>query len=219
MTTPTNRRSSTAVSRFPVKLVFLALCGMMSLQLSGCLSRPALVRQTFALTSPAPSEAQVKPGEGTIALRACTVSPLFANRPLVYRLGPETYEQDPYAGFLVNPSDALAIPVRGYLRNSGAVGDVAEPGSLLAVDRWLEVYASELYGDFQNPKQPAAVLTMRFIFFRAKQDSPNGVLLDRSFSRRIPLTENTATAVVAGWNQALAEIMSEVAANLAAPKS
>jgi cholesterol transport system auxiliary component len=214
-----NRHSAFAPSRILIRLMFLALCGMMSLQLSGCLSRPALLRQTFALTSPASADASAKTGTGVLAVRSCTVSPLFANRPLVYRLGPETYEQDPYAGFLVNPSDALAISVRSYLRNSGAFEDVAEPGSLLAADRWLEVYVSELYGDFRNPKQAEAVLTIRFVFFRAKQGGPNGVLLERSFSRRIPLTKNTAAAVVAGWNQALTEIMTQVAADLAAAKS
>ena len=201
-------------SRFIIRAGLLGLGAAASLLLPGCLSRPALVRQTFALTSPARTNATVKAAAGVLTLRSCTVSPLFANRALVYRLGPEAYEQDPYAGFLVNPADALAIPVRNYLRNSSAFRDVAEPGSLLEADRWLEVYVSELYGDFQKPNRPAAVLTLRFVFFRAQDGNPNGVLFDQSYSRRIELTKNTAGQVVAGWNQALAEIMTEVAADL-----
>jgi len=204
--------------RFAFGLLLTGLCGAMPLLLSGCLSRPALVRQTFALSSPAPSDTKATTGVGVLALRSCTVSPLFAGRALVYRLGPETYEQDPYAGFLVNPNDTVALEVRSQLRNSGVFRVVTEPGSLLEADRWVEVYISELYGDFQNPKQPAAVLSLRFVFFRAKAGAPNEVVLDQSYTRHLPLARNSAADVVAGWNQALTEIMTQVAADLAAAK-
>ncbi len=151
-------------------------------------------------------------------LRSCTVSPLFADRPFVYRTGPEAYEQDPYAGFLIRPANIIAIPVQDYLRHSGAFREVIESGSMLAADRWLEVYVAELYGDFRNRSQPAAVLTMRFTFLGAEGGKTADVRLERSSTRRIPLTENTAASVVAGWNQALAEIMAEVTAQLATAK-
>jgi ABC-type uncharacterized transport system auxiliary subunit len=211
MITPSKRR-------FAVATAFLCLYGTMPLLFTGCLTRPALVHQSFALASPASTGAAAKPGKGILALRSCTVSPLFEDRALVYRIGPEAYEHDPYAGFLVPPGSALEIPVRGYLRNSGVFRDIAESGSLLTADRWLEVYISELYGDFQSPGQPAAVLTIRFVFFRSESGNPSAVWLDQTCSRRIPLTENTAASVVAGWDKALVEIMAEVASQLTVPK-
>ena len=192
------------------------LVGALPLGFSGCLSRPALVRQTFALESPAPDRATTNRGDGVLALRSCAVSPLFESRAFVYRTGAEAYEQDPYAGFMVSPNNALAIPVRGYLRNSGVFRDVVEPGSLVQPDRLLEVQVSELYGDFRSPGKPAAVLSLQFVFFRSGSGTSPAVFLDKDYSRRIPLAENTAARVVAGWNQALAEIMTEVAADLAA---
>jgi ABC-type uncharacterized transport system auxiliary subunit len=183
---------------------------------TGCLSRPALVRQTFALASPAPSTLTTNRGEGVLALRSCAVSPLFESRAFVYRTGGEAYEQDPYAGFMVSPNNALAIPIRGYLRDAGVFRDVVEPGSLVQPDRLLEVYVSELYGDLRTPGKPAAVLAAQFVFFRSGSGTSPAVFLDKTYSRRIPLKENTAVSVVAGWNQALAEIMAEVATDLAA---
>jgi len=196
----------------------LGWCGAMTLLFTGCLSRPALVHHTYALSGPAHSEAAAKTGDSVLMLRSCTVSPLFEDRAFVYRTGPGAYEHDPYAGFLAEPGTAVAIPVRDYLRHSGAFREVVEPGTMLAADRWLEVYVSELYGDFRAGEQPAAVLTMRFLLFDSEKGSLSDVRLERSYTRRILLTENTAASVVAGWNQALAEIMTEVAAQLAGPK-
>lgn len=204
---------------FPLKVVAaLGLCGTMTLLFTGCLSRPALVHHTYALSGPAHSEAAAKTNNSVLMLRSCTVSPLFEGPAFVYRIGPEAYEHDPYAGFLVKPGTALAIPVRDYLRQSGAFREVIEPGTILTADRWLEVNVSELYGDFRTRGQPAAVLTMRFTFFGSESGRLSDVRLERSYTRRIPLTENTAASVVAGWNKALAEIMTEVTDQLATAK-
>jgi hypothetical protein len=183
---------------------------------TGCLSRPALVRQTFALENPPTHRASAKPGEGVLALRSCEISPLFESRAFVYRTGAESYELDPYAGFLVPPNRALAIPVGTWLRNSGIFREVTEPGSLLQPDRLLEIHVSELYGDFRSPAQPAAVLSMRFVFFRtgAIGNLPN-VLLGKNYTRHILLPENSAASLVAGWNKALSEIMTDVGIDLA----
>jgi hypothetical protein len=44
------------------------------------------------------------------------------------------------------------------------------------------------------------------------------VLLQKDYSRSIPLDQKTAAAVVACWDKALAEIMTESANDLAAAK-
>jgi ABC-type uncharacterized transport system auxiliary subunit len=189
---------------------------VLSLVAAGCLSRPALKRETFALESPGPAAAPAKTGHRVLAIRSFEVSPLFASQSFVYRLGGEAYEHDPYAGFIVPPDRALEIPVRAWLRNSGAFREVAEPGSLLQADRLLEVRVTELYGDLRAPSKPAAVLSMHFTFFQSEKGKPPGAYIAKNCSRRVDLPENTAASVVAGWNKALAEIMSEVASDLAA---
>jgi cholesterol transport system auxiliary component len=188
---------------------------VLCLGLAGCLSRPALVRRNYALQTPAIVQ-PTSQGRGVVAIRPCKVSPLFAGRSFVYRTGPDAYETDPYAGFLVSPAEALAIPIRAYLRNSGVFQDVAEPGTEIKADRVLEIHVSELYGDFRTPNQPAAVLSLRIILFDASGEGAGKVLFQKDYSRRAPIERNTAAAVVAGWDQALAEIMKEAAADLAA---
>jgi ABC-type uncharacterized transport system auxiliary subunit len=195
-----------ATFNFP--LLFTVYCLLITLAFTGCLSRPALVHQTYALHTAPPEKRAESSTQSILSVRTVQVSPLFERRSFAYRTGPDRYEFDPYAEFMVLPSRALAIPVRSYLRGSGVFQDVAEPGSELMANSVLEIHAHELYGDFRTPGQPAAVLTIRMLLF----DSETGqqkLLLQKNYSQRVPLKEPSAAALAAGWNQALTKIMSE----------
>ena len=185
----------------------------LTLLLTGCLSRPGTERQNFALQTPALTNTAAA-GTGVLAIRSCEVSPLFANRALVYRTGPNTYETDPYAGFLIPSGQALSIPVRAYLANSGLFGSVSEPDSSVLADRFLQVYVTELYGDFQKSGEPAAVLSLRVTLFESEQGRAGKHLFQKNYTQRVTLSKNTAAAVVAGWDQALGQIMGEVVNDL-----
>ena len=203
----------------PIRTTVLILLPLTLLvALTGCLSRPALLQQTFALYGPAITNVPAGANGRVLSLRAVEVSPLFDGRALTYRTGPESYELDPYASFLVDPARTIAIPLRAYLRNSGAFQDVIEAGSPLVADTFLQVHVSELHGDFRPPGPPAAVLSLRLTFFRSGNSNQPQVLLQKDYSRRVPLAQKTAAAVVGGWDQALAEIMAEVASDLAASR-
>jgi cholesterol transport system auxiliary component len=188
------------------------LCSIaLAIFLTGCLSRPALVHQDFALQTPA-AIVSATGGRGVLAVQPVEVSPLFASHALVYRTGPNTYEADPYAGFLVAPGDALGIPLRAYLANSGVFANVIAVGGPLKASQLLQVQATELYGDFRQPGPPAAVLSLRLVLVNAG----GNVLWLKDYARSVTLKKNTAAEVVAGYDRALAEIMTEVAADLKA---
>lgn len=184
--------------------------------LTGCLSRPALQRQNFALQTPAVASPATRPVGGVLVLRSCEISPLFAGRALVYRTGVNSYENDPYAGFLVAPDRVVALPFCAFLANSGLFTSVLEPDGLAMADQFLQIYVGDLCGDFQTPGQPAAVLSLRIVLFDAEGGKPGKVVFQKAYSRRQPISQNTAAAVVAGWNQALGEILNEIASDLKA---
>jgi cholesterol transport system auxiliary component len=190
------------------RIALLCAC----LAFTGCLSRPALVQHTYALQSP-PSNVKSNRGDAVLSVEACRISPLFAGRSLVYRTGPDVYESDPYANFLVTPDRVMDIPIRGYLRNSGIFKDVLEPGSSLKPDQVVEIHVGEFYGDLRKNVPPAAVLSLRFTLIAA--EGGNGQpLFQKDYSQRCPIGLNTADAVVGGWNQALGMIMKQVAIDL-----
>lgn len=192
----------------------LLLVAAIGLFLTGCLSKPALVTQSFVLQTPAITGSTPNAHGPVLALRPVQVSPLFAGQPLVYRIGPNEYETDPYAGFLVPPAQSLGISLRGYLAKSGIFANVIGSDSPLKADEVLQAHVTELYGDFRQPGHPAAVLSMRLVLTNAK----GVVLLLKDYSHSVPLKQNTAAEVVAGYDQALAKIMAEAAGDLVRKK-
>jgi ABC-type uncharacterized transport system auxiliary subunit len=182
--------------------------------MSGCLSRPALVRQTFALHPEPLAKTLGQKSQGVLAIRTVEVSPLFEGRSFVYRVGPDRFETDPYAEFMVPPDRALEIAVRTCLRTSGLFQDVTESRSQLQADTSLEVHAHDLYGDFRNSSAPAAVLSMRLLFFEGPTGQPQKLFLQRDYSQRVPLQEPTAAALAAGWNQALTQLTAQAESDL-----
>lgn len=210
MTTQSKSRKAAAPLALASALPFAVIAALL---LGGCLSKPALKRQTYAFQSPPPAATSSQSG-GVVAVQPVTVSALFEGQSFVYRTGAESYEADPYAGFLIAPARAISIAIRAHLLNSGRFSDVVEPGGPRAAGaKFVKVYVTELYGDFTNPSQPAAILSTRVSFSTTGDTS-----LPKNYSRRIPIQEKTAAAVMSGWDKALTEISSEMAADLAASR-
>ena len=144
-----------------------------------------------------------------VMLRSVNVSPVFDNNSFIYRTGPETYEIDPYASFMAAPGQAIAVAVRSRLLASGHFRNVVELGSLQQANLIMEVNVSEVYGDFSQPGKGASVLSMRISLFRVDNSGYRRPLLQKDYSRRIALKKKTAADVMAGWNEALNEIVTE----------
>ena len=194
--------------------IFILAPVTLGLLAAGCLSRPALVRQDFVLQTLPVARPAASPVGGVLVLTSCDVSPPFAGQALVYRTGPNDFETDPYAGFLVPPDKTLGIAIRSWLARSGLFANVVEPGSSVPADQSLVVYVDELYGDLRVPSQPKAVLSLSLVLFNTKMGNGEQILFQKQYSRNLPADQNTAAAIVAGWNQALGEIMDEFAADL-----
>jgi ABC-type uncharacterized transport system auxiliary subunit len=188
----------------------------LALVLTGCLSRPAILQQTYALQAPHSASPAAPKSNAVLALRVVAVSPLFTGQDFVYRMGPDEYEVDPYAAFLVSPSHTLAIALRDSLRDIGAFKDVVEPESQLTADIDLEIHVTELYGDFRKPGPPAAVITLRALFFEAGSKTAHHPFLEKEYTRRVPLPKQTAANLAAGWDQALSAIVGEIASDFTA---
>jgi len=177
--------------------------------LCGCASGPAWKRQTFAFSLPSDPPA-ANAGTNIVALNRVSIAPLFQSRSFTYRTAENSYEQDPYAGFLVSPERALAEPIRAWMRDSGVFGRLVEPGSGLEPALVAEVSINELYGDFRKASQPVATMEIHFIFYEVMDDTPGRIVLDTVCSRGTPLTRKTPAALMAAWDVDLREIMAEI---------
>lgn len=186
-----------------------------SLLVCACASKLPRTPQTFTIDAPEPRPVPPATATRVVSLRRAEVAPTYAGANLVYRIGPHDIERDPYASLAASPAWIVTSAIRGYLRDVEFIRDVVSPGDGAAVDAEIEPGLTELAGDFSNPSEPAASLTLQFrVLTPASGATAARERFLKSYSRRIPLSQRTAAAVVAAWNRALGEIMREFLADL-----
>lgn len=179
---------------------------------AGCVSKPALVPQTYAIDPPA---AAAPAGSRVLSLSRVDVSPPYGGSSFVYRSGEHGIERDPYASWAVSPGWMLTSAIRGYLKNAPFVRDVVSPGDGVPASATIEAHATELYAELGNPA--AAVLTLQFRVVTAPgAASPARELMLKTYTERVPLPERKAAAAAAAWNTALAGIMKSFETDLQA---
>jgi hypothetical protein len=173
-----------------------------------------LNKQTFAFSTSTIAATNTVASNRVLGIRNLQIAAPFDGRSFVYRTGEFSYVRDPYAEFLEPPAEELMAPVREWLRGSGNFSAVVEASSALKPDMLVEVSVSQLFGDFRQPEHPAAILTMRFVFFDATNGVPGKAIFQQEYSRSIPLSGPNAAALMAGWNQALSGIFVEMSPDL-----
>ena len=108
----------------------------------------------------------------------------------------------------------MTAPVRAWLRGAGGFSAVVERGSALTPGTLVEINVTRLFGDFRRPEHSAAVMALQFVFLDAPNGVPEKPLFQKEYSRNLSLSAPTAAALMAGWNQAMADILAEVASDL-----
>ena len=175
----------------------------------GCASGRNWKRQAFAFSLPSDPPITNPTGKIT-ALNRVSISPLFQSRSFTYRTGENSYEQDPYAGFLIPPERALAEAIRASMRAGGAFGSILEPGSSITPTLILEISINELYGDFRNPSQPVGTMGLHVIGCEVEDNLPRRVVFDKICSHETPLARKTPSALMNAWDADLREIINEI---------
>ena len=170
-------------------------------------------KKTFAFSMPAIAATNVVASDRVLGIRSLQIAAPFDGRSLVYRTGEFSYVRDPYAEFLESPEEELRAPVREWFRDKGDFNAVEEAGSASKPDTLVEISVSQLFGDFRQPDHPAAILTIRFVFFDTVNGIPGKVIFEQEYSQNVPLNAPTAAALMEGWNHAFAEILTEVSSD------
>jgi uncharacterized lipoprotein YmbA len=206
-----NINTPPCVLRIRNRLLLLPLLWL----LSGCLSRPPLHTQTLAFDPPAGSVLKgAARSQRAVSIRTLRVAAPFDDRSLVYRVRDFSYEADPYAEFLVSPGESLRPPIRSWMRQSDLFQTVVEPGSALKPTTMAEITVLELYGDFRQPSEAVAVLTLRFVLLDSPEGIPGKLAFEGEYSRRVLLKAKSPHALMAGWNEALNQILGQLGSDL-----
>ena len=143
------------------------------------------------------------------------ISPRYADRSFIYRTSTAAYEADFYNQFLTAPDSMIAEELRKGLAASELFKYVVGPSNPLQPNYVLEGSINALYGDFRDPSRPAAVLEIEFFLYN-QDPAASGVSLQKRYEKSVPLSERSPEALVKGWDQALADIVAALLADLKA---
>lgn len=177
------------------------------------IGKPIPTVTTFSVEPPLPPPAAMR-RSGTLRIGDVRVAPAFSGNALVYRLDDVRYTADFYNAFIAEPADLLGGKIAGWLQRAGPFQVVAQPDARVPASFVLDAAVTELYGDFRPGRMPEAVMTIQFILVDVGGIRPRSAL-ERSISRRVGLAEDSPEALVRGYGQALGEILTELAPQLA----
>ncbi|MCC7328030.1 MAG: membrane integrity-associated transporter subunit PqiC [Burkholderiales bacterium] len=181
--------------------------------LGGCsLTRPAPVKETFVLEPPLPA-ATARSQKGVLRVGTVTVGAPFRGRSFVFRETDLRYETDYYHEFLVAPAANIADATVRALAAAKVFASVV-PASVIAEPDWvLEGFVDALYGDARDAGKPAAVLSITWYLRRGDNDA--GVpVWSKKYERRVPFAAGSTNAYATALNDALGDILAELARDL-----
>jgi len=179
------------------------------------LERSAPERHYFVIELPRSADQSAPSGDDVLMVSNLRISPRYADRSFVYRTSDTGYEADYYNQFLASPDVMITEELRKGLAASSQFKFVVGPANPLQPNYALEGSINSLYGDFRNASQPAAVLEMDFFLYRENSNN-QGVVLQKRYTKSVPLNAKSPEALVKGWDQALQEVIAALAADLKA---
>jgi ABC-type uncharacterized transport system auxiliary subunit len=198
------------------------LAGCFSVDLEP-LNKDAPVRSRYLLDVPGPDTPSAA---APVPDRVLLVEPVYAASPydgrlLVYRTGPHRHEFDYYHEFLISPAEQLTQILRLYLGAAGVARRVVDSDSQAVADTLLSIDLRELRGDYRDPTQPAACVTLRAVLLgRDAAGELRAVRLAKDYATRVALPVDAAdhaadpAALVAGFSQALSALLAQLGADL-----
>jgi ABC-type uncharacterized transport system auxiliary subunit len=183
----------------------------------GLFGRERPAQQRFLLEAERPDAQPAPPGAPELEVRPFTTSSHLHGRRFVYRLGPDTLDFDYYHEFWAEPGRLVTEAVIRWLARAGLFAFVAEAGRGGPGGFVLDGELTELYGDYRDPRAPRAVLRLRCALLDEAGGSSR-VVLYREYEAARPVAAASREALVAGWNEALREILAALEQDLAAAR-
>jgi cholesterol transport system auxiliary component len=151
----------------------------------------------------------------TLRMGNVRVAAAYGGNALVYRMDEVQYTSDPYHAFRAEPGAMLGNLMADWLDHAGAFATVAQPGSAQPAAYVLDATVTELYGDFRKGRRPAAVLAVQFALIDQTGVRPQ-LMHERTIASRVELPQASPDALVRGYGEALAEILSQLVQDLGA---
>jgi hypothetical protein len=188
------------------------LSGMIYLtiaSLTGCVSleKPYPEKNTFVFSVNREEGFARGLPDTVLLIRNFSNSARFQTRNFVYRTGGLEYRTDFYNEFIAPPGDLITEETARWLQQSQLFGYITNSGEPMPT-HLLQGRVDALYGDFRPGHAATAVLELHLTLIDDRPATA-AIVLDRTYSREIPLDNRSAKSLMQGWNTALEEILAE----------
>ena len=191
------------------RLAKLACLGLFVIALAACSlpKRPALETASWMVAPERTGPAHQPRTDVWLKMGAVSTSPPFDGRSLVYRLGDQRYEKDFYNIYSALPNDIVANATRQWMNKAQIFAMTVGQSNSFFPYYSLQASVEEFYGDYRV--RPEAVVTVEFFLTATSATKTNPVIGANRYTKRVALKDNTPGALVAGQQEALAQILKE----------
>ena len=183
----------------------------------GLLVREHPAQKRFVLEAERGEAQPAPPGAPALEVRPFTASSHLHGTRFVYRLGPDALDFDYYHEFWAEPERLVTDATIRWLARAGLFALVSDAGWGGSDSLVLDGELSELNGDYRDPRAPRAVLQLRCALLD-ESGGASRVVLYREYRVARPVAPASREALVAGWNEALREILASLEQDLAATR-
>ncbi len=195
------RQKPPAKNYFDLNIALSALDTPMSYQHR---SDPVLPAQNL-------SDADMTGKGATLLVKELLISPAFDSHAFVYRVSKDTYRTDFYNEFITYPARLITDE---FTENLCGTALFAYPltHQKQTIQYRLSGKITKLYGDFQSPETPKAVLEIR-LTLEQNQKNKFAAVLNKTYYFDKPVAAAGPAKLVDGWKKGLESILARFIAD------
>ncbi len=180
-----------------------------SMLLAGCFNfaGPSAPQKKYLFDVHYPKATKKQLTSDTLEVESAGALQQFSSREFVYRISNTQYITDYYHIFMISAARQITDITAKYLQGKGIFKQISTSKILTDnPDYTLRTKIMALYADYRNSSHPLAVVKIRYALIdNLKTKHP--VLIDKTFSAKIPLQTKSTDALVKAWDQGLQNIM------------
>ncbi len=194
------------------KLFITLLLIIPCLSLTGCLRSKYPNRTQYMFDVKLPAK---KTNSSTTVLQLYNTSivPQFSGTSFVYRTSNINYLKDHYNVFFIPPTRQINHILINYLYKAGLFHYITNTNLLGKSNYILHSKILALYADYRDRQHPKAIIKIRFVLFKP-QNHKLHIIMNKSFSQAIPLSEKSSRTLVKSWNMGLQKILKRLTIDL-----
>jgi cholesterol transport system auxiliary component len=195
------------------RIAGLTLLTVIAFTLLACApTRPAIDTANWLLAPERTGAPRAMQSPLWLKMGTFSVATPFDTKSLVYRVSDQRYEKDFYNAYIATPSSMFSNASRQWLDQSGIFRIAVAQGTSFFPYYTVQATVDELYGDYRG--SPEAVVSVQFFLTVTNPSLPNPLITAKRYTQRVALANNLPQTLVLGQQQALAQILQQLEADL-----